>query len=55
MSDHGNMNPGNFANRPTEEVQAIAAKGGHNSHKNDKVDTTGTETATGNTNPVSLI
>ncbi|KAK1716807.1 uncharacterized protein BDZ83DRAFT_548619, partial [Colletotrichum acutatum] len=28
----GNTNPGNFANRPTEEVQEIAAKGGHASH-----------------------
>ncbi|KAH7049410.1 hypothetical protein B0J12DRAFT_574204 [Macrophomina phaseolina] len=25
-------NPGNFANRPTEEVREIAAKGGHASH-----------------------
>ena len=25
-------NPGNFANRPTEEVKEIAAKGGHASH-----------------------
>ncbi|EFY85928.1 conidiation-specific protein 10 [Metarhizium acridum CQMa 102] len=24
----GNENPGNFANRPTEEVQEIASKGG---------------------------
>ena len=24
-----NNNPGNFANRPTEEVQAISAKSGH--------------------------
>jgi len=28
-------NPGNFANRPKEEVREIAAKGGHASHKND--------------------
>ncbi|CCF44002.1 conidiation-specific protein 10, partial [Colletotrichum higginsianum] len=27
-----NTNPGNFANRPKEEVQEIAAKGGHASH-----------------------
>ncbi|KAJ2960580.1 hypothetical protein NQZ79_g3998 [Umbelopsis isabellina] len=27
-----NKNPGNFANRPKEEVQAIASKGGHASH-----------------------
>ncbi|RKU47596.1 conidiation-specific expression protein [Coniochaeta pulveracea] len=32
MSDHGNDNPGNFANRPKEEVQAIASKGGQASH-----------------------
>ncbi|KAF2835894.1 hypothetical protein M501DRAFT_1060515 [Patellaria atrata CBS 101060] len=25
-------NPGNFANRPTEEVKEIASKGGHASH-----------------------
>lgn len=28
----GNDNPGNFANRPTEEVQEIASKGGQASH-----------------------
>jgi general stress protein YciG len=28
MSSTGNSNPGNFANRPTEEVQEIASKGG---------------------------
>ncbi|OAA48625.1 Stress-induced protein, KGG, repeat protein [Metarhizium rileyi] len=28
----GNDNPGNFANRPTEEVQDIASKGGQASH-----------------------
>ncbi|ORY16458.1 hypothetical protein BCR34DRAFT_597737 [Clohesyomyces aquaticus] len=27
-----NTNPGNFANRPKEEVQAIASKGGQASH-----------------------
>jgi len=27
-----NTNPGNFANRPTEEVKAIAAMGGKASH-----------------------
>jgi general stress protein YciG len=32
MSDTGNTNPGNFANRPKEEVQAIASKGGPASH-----------------------
>ncbi|KAK1237102.1 hypothetical protein MKX07_005981 [Trichoderma sp. CBMAI-0711] len=28
----GNDNPGNFANRPKEEVQNIAQKGGQSSH-----------------------
>ncbi|KAF8245406.1 hypothetical protein K440DRAFT_410591 [Wilcoxina mikolae CBS 423.85] len=28
----GNGNPGNFANRPKEEVRAIASKGGQASH-----------------------
>jgi len=28
----GNDNPGNFTNRPTEEVRAIASKGGQASH-----------------------
>ncbi|PTB62603.1 hypothetical protein BBK36DRAFT_1172365 [Trichoderma citrinoviride] len=28
----GNDNPGNFANRPREEVQNIASKGGQASH-----------------------
>lgn len=28
----GNDNPGNFANRPKEEVQNIASKGGQSSH-----------------------
>ncbi|RYP77936.1 hypothetical protein DL770_006976 [Monosporascus sp. CRB-9-2] len=32
MADHGNNNPGNFANRPKEEVRAIASKGGKASH-----------------------
>lgn len=32
MSGTGNNNPGNFANRPTEEVREIAAKGGRASH-----------------------
>lgn len=27
MSDHGNNNPGNFANRPKDEVKEIASKG----------------------------
>ena len=29
MSGTENTNPGNFANRPKEEVREIAAKGGH--------------------------
>ena len=32
MSSTSNTNPGNFANRPKEEVQAIASKGGKTSH-----------------------
>ncbi|GAC1369374.1 MAG: hypothetical protein NVSMB39_1130 [Candidatus Saccharimonadales bacterium] len=28
-------NPGNFANRPKDEVRKAAEEGGHNSHKND--------------------
>ena len=28
----GNTNPGNFANRPQEEVSEIARKGGQSSH-----------------------
>lgn len=28
-----NFNPGNFANRPKEEVQAAAQKGGQSSHQ----------------------
>ncbi|KAJ5982636.1 hypothetical protein N7451_012736 [Penicillium sp. IBT 35674x] len=31
MSD--NTNPGNFANRPHEEVENIARKGAHSSHQ----------------------
>lgn len=33
MSSAQNTNPGNFANRPKEEVREIAAKGGHASHR----------------------
>ncbi|KAG2186629.1 hypothetical protein INT44_002853 [Umbelopsis vinacea] len=32
MNSHGNKNPGNFANRPKEEVREIAKKGGQSSH-----------------------
>jgi general stress protein YciG len=28
-----NQNPGNFANRPHEEVESIARKGGQSSHQ----------------------
>jgi len=31
MSSNGNTNPGNFKNRPKEEVQEIASKGGQSS------------------------
>ncbi|KAJ3046031.1 hypothetical protein HDV00_003780 [Rhizophlyctis rosea] len=33
MSSTGNTNPGNFANRPKEEVQAIAQKGAEARHQ----------------------
>ena len=33
MSSTGNTNPGNFANRPKEEVSEIAKKGGESSHQ----------------------
>ena len=33
MSSTGNTNPGNFANRPTEEVSNIAKQGGQASHQ----------------------
>jgi general stress protein YciG len=29
MAGTDNINPGNFANRPKEEIREIAAKGGH--------------------------
>ncbi|KAK7598680.1 hypothetical protein V3481_000301 [Fusarium oxysporum f. sp. vasinfectum] len=32
MTGTDNTNPGNFANRPKEEVQEIASKGGKSSH-----------------------
>jgi Stress-induced bacterial acidophilic repeat motif len=32
MASSGNTNPGNFANRPQEEVEDIARKGGQSSH-----------------------
>ena len=28
-----NRNPGNFANRPQEEIEDLASKGGQHSHK----------------------
>ena len=33
MSSTGNTNPGNFANRPKDEVSEIAKKGGEASHQ----------------------
>ena len=33
MSSTGNTNPGNFANRPKEEVSEIAKKSGESSHQ----------------------
>ncbi|KAI5850057.1 hypothetical protein BZA05DRAFT_400760 [Tricharina praecox] len=51
-------NPGNFANRPKEEVREIAAKGGRASHggrsSNDNDDDSSTQSHSGgtqNTNP----
>ncbi|EHL00326.1 putative Conidiation-specific protein 10 [Glarea lozoyensis 74030] len=48
-------NPGNFANRPKEEVQAIASKGGKASHGGGGGSSGGsddtTSSSTGNTNP----
>ncbi|KAJ4016312.1 conidiation-specific expression protein [Fusarium irregulare] len=32
MTGTDNSNPGNFANRPKEEVQEITSKGGRSSH-----------------------
>merc|ERR1712093_643475 len=54
MSSTGNTNPGNFANRPREEVQEIASKGGQSRGAGDSGgsdETAGTTSATGNTNP----
>jgi len=54
MSSTGNTNPGNFANRPTEEVQEIARKGGYSrgtGSSGGSSDTTETTSSTGNTNP----
>ncbi|KAK9426616.1 hypothetical protein SUNI508_00143 [Seiridium unicorne] len=39
MTGTTNDNPGNFANRPTEEVKEIAAKGGKASHSGGVADT----------------
>jgi hypothetical protein len=51
-------NPGNFANRPTEEVRAIASKGGKASHGGrggtesaEDTESSGGGSGTGNTNP----
>jgi general stress protein YciG len=54
MSSTGNTNPGNFANRPKEEVQEIASKGGQSRgtrSSGGSADTTETSASTGNTNP----
>merc|ERR1712230_58055 len=54
MSSTGNTNPGNFANRPREEVQEIASKGGQSrgaANSGGSDDTAGTTSAAGNTNP----
>ncbi|KAF2809029.1 uncharacterized protein BDZ99DRAFT_571863 [Mytilinidion resinicola] len=42
MASTDNTNPGNFANRPKEEVREIAAKGGHASHGGTTASSTGT-------------
>ncbi|CZT53319.1 related to CON-10 conidation-specific protein CON-10 [Rhynchosporium secalis] len=47
MSSTGNTNPGNFANRPNEEVQEIASKGGKASGSSSE---SGSETVARNTN-----
>lgn len=54
MSSTGNTNPGNFANRPREELQEIASKGGKSrgaGNSGGSGDTTETTSSTGNTNP----
>ncbi|CAD6566723.1 MAG: hypothetical protein ASARMPRED_000123 [Alectoria sarmentosa] len=52
MSSSGNTNPGNFANRPKEEVIEIAKKGGQASHGSHGGGSTNKEAETaGNTNP----
>lgn len=50
MSSTGNTNPGNFANRPKEEVIEIAKKGGQASHGGGSA-AMDPEPSTGNTNP----
>lgn len=54
MSSTGNTNPGNFANRPREEVQEIASKGGQSRgavSSGGSDESTGMTSATGNKNP----
>lgn len=52
MSSTGNTNPGNFANRPKEEVQEIARKGGQSRGDGSSSDATETtSSSTRNTNP----
>lgn len=43
-----NTNPGNFANRPTEEVKAIASMGGKASHGGDNSGGDSKSSSTGN-------
>jgi len=47
MADTENTNPGNFANRPREEVRDIAAKGGHASQRGRTTSATGDNPNTG--------
>lgn len=52
MSSGGNTNPGNFANRPKEEVQEIASKGGQSHGDNTSPGGSAkTSLSSGNTNP----
>lgn len=46
-----NTNPGNFANRPTEEVKAIASKGGKASHGGSGGTGASADETSHNTNP----
>ena len=53
-----NTNPGNFANRPKEEVQAIASKGGKASGGGGSSDTSSgvtSDTSSGGSSDVSIL